>query len=347
MSNFVKGFYNPQTHRIVRIMTDHDYEIDQDEYSLGVRAFPWTKYNLGHDHAEDNLRELITRVNGITEELITDPDCPTCNGTGWADNGMECSACDGTGEAEGWIDLWDYSFEDLVKLVIDGAIDKENKYIAWLPVYIYDHSGITINTTGFSCRWDSGRIGIVYTSLLDDNDDLPIPQEGESILEAAERVLRSEIKYIDQIITGSVYGFQEYAVDEDGDYYVDDSCWGFVGELTDDIENKDSVLPDILENTTCLAEWKEGKLIEIGDDMPDNILRYAPNGETTQARLAKFHIYTDNTTAGVMCTDSEGFYLFPRPLKLKQLLSLLALLEKGESRTLAIQVIGDEMRGDK
>lgn len=347
MSEFIKGFYNPQTHRIVRIMTDHDYGIDQDEYSLGVRAFPWTKYNLSHDHAEDNLRELITRVNDITKDLITDPDCPTCNGTGWADKGTECSACDGTGEVESWEDLGDYSLEDLVKLVIDGAIDKEHKYIAWLPVYMYDHSGITINTTGFSCGWDSGCIGIVYTSLLDDNDDLPVPQEGENILEASERILRSEIKYIDQIITGSVYGFQEYAVDEDGDYYVDDSCWGFVGELIDDVEDRDSILPDILEHTTCLTAWKEGKLIEIGDDMPENILRYAPNGETIQERLAKFHISTDDTTAGVMCTDSEGFYLFPRPLKLKQLLSLLALLEKGESRTLAIQVIGDEMRGDK
>lgn len=347
MSEFIKGFYNPQTHRIVRIMTDHDYEIDQDEYSLGVCAFPWTKYNLGHDHAEDNLRELIYRVNLKTNDLQLERTCNKCNGTGWADKGTECTACDGWGAIDDYTDLNAMELEDLIQLITEGSIDKEHKYIAWLPVYMYDHSGITINTTGFSCRWDSGRIGIIYTSLLDDNDDLPIPQEGESILEAAERVLRSEIKYIDQIITGHVYGFQEYAVDEDGDYYVDDSCWGFVGELTDDIENKDSVLPDILENTTCLAEWKEGKLIEIGDDMPDNILRYAPSGETVQERLAKFHVYTDNTTAGVMCTDSEGFYLFPRPLKLKQLLSLLTLLEKGESRTQAIQVIGDEMRGDK
>lgn len=31
-----------------------------------------------------------------------------------------------------------------------------------LPLHLYDHSGITMNTTGFSCPWDSGRIGIIY-----------------------------------------------------------------------------------------------------------------------------------------------------------------------------------------
>ena len=31
-----------------------------------------------------------------------------------------------------------------------------------LPLHLYDHSGITMNTTGFTCPWDSGRIGIIY-----------------------------------------------------------------------------------------------------------------------------------------------------------------------------------------
>ena len=35
-----------------------------------------------------------------------------------------------------------------------------------LPLYLYDHSGITMNTTGFSCPWDSGQVGccLLYTS---------------------------------------------------------------------------------------------------------------------------------------------------------------------------------------
>ena len=35
------------------------------------------------------------------------------------------------------------------------------KYLM-LPLYLYDHSGITMNTTGFSCPWDSGQVGWIY-----------------------------------------------------------------------------------------------------------------------------------------------------------------------------------------
>lgn len=28
-----------------------------------------------------------------------------------------------------------------------------------LPIYMYSHGGETINTTGFSCPWDSGQVG--------------------------------------------------------------------------------------------------------------------------------------------------------------------------------------------
>ena len=34
------------------------------------------------------------------------------------------------------------------------------EYIA-LPVYLYDHGGITISTSPFSCPWDSGFFGII------------------------------------------------------------------------------------------------------------------------------------------------------------------------------------------
>lgn len=33
-----------------------------------------------------------------------------------------------------------------------------------LPLYLYDHSGITMKTSGFSCPWDSGQVGFIYAS---------------------------------------------------------------------------------------------------------------------------------------------------------------------------------------
>lgn len=31
-----------------------------------------------------------------------------------------------------------------------------------LPLYLYDHSGLSMNTGGFSCSWDSGQVGFIY-----------------------------------------------------------------------------------------------------------------------------------------------------------------------------------------
>ena len=42
---------------------------------------------------------------------------------------------------------------------------QNNKHdIVSLPLYLYDHSGLTINTTGFSCPWDSGQVGYIYVT---------------------------------------------------------------------------------------------------------------------------------------------------------------------------------------
>lgn len=115
-----------------------------------------------------------------------------------------------------------------------------------LPVYMYDHSGITINTTGFSCRWDRGQVGIIYMSKAD-----AVKNWGKKICTAKVRekaiaCLRAEIKELDNYLTGSVYGFRVYQIDleslDEGDTLQDitkdfddygtevDSCWGYYGD---------------------------------------------------------------------------------------------------------------------
>lgn len=63
-----------------------------------------------------------------------------------------------------------------------------------LPLYLYDHSGITMNTTGFSCPWDSGRVGFIFaaqaTILLCGTSEDKIEDE-----------LRSEVEVYDKYIS--------------------------------------------------------------------------------------------------------------------------------------------------
>lgn len=49
--------------------------------------------------------------------------------------------------------------------------------VVYLPLYLYDHSGITMNTTGFSCRWDSGQVGWIYATKQKFRDETGYMEE--------------------------------------------------------------------------------------------------------------------------------------------------------------------------
>lgn len=132
----------------------------------------------------------------------------------------------------GTVVLWNhvrYNFgdENASMSYLRGLEADEN--VLWLPIYLYDHSGITINTTGFSCRWDSGQVGVIYCTK-----EQAVKEFGNKICTAkvrdkALKCLKGEIKDLDQYIRGEVYGFQVF--DPQGE--VVDSCWGYYGDVDD------------------------------------------------------------------------------------------------------------------
>ena len=82
---------------------------------------------------------------------------------------------------------------------------ENDKSLIWLPIYLYDHSGIAINTTGFSCRWDSGQVGLIYCTK-----EKAVQEFGKKICTAKVRAwalkcLEGEIKDLDQYLRGNVY----------------------------------------------------------------------------------------------------------------------------------------------
>jgi hypothetical protein len=42
-----------------------------------------------------------------------------------------------------------------VPLGVDDLLPRAERKAVILPVYLYDHSGLAMNTTGFHCPWDS------------------------------------------------------------------------------------------------------------------------------------------------------------------------------------------------
>ena len=98
--------------------------------------------------------------------------------------------------------------------------------VLYLPLYLLDHSGITMRTGNFSdCdpgAWDSGQVGIIYI------DFATIRKEyGKRITQAVKQKvyanLQTEVDIYDAYLTGAVVGY--VVKDERGE--ETDSCWSF------------------------------------------------------------------------------------------------------------------------
>jgi hypothetical protein len=116
-----------------------------------------------------------------------------------------------------------------------------SSHYARLPLYLYDHSGITMNTTGFSCPWDSGQVGFIYCSLETAQKEFGtvgdkrgfkamVEYDGKTMTleERAELCLKQEVETYDQFISGEVYWWcVESCETEDGQppSDIDDADW--------------------------------------------------------------------------------------------------------------------------
>lgn len=125
----------------------------------------------------------------------------------------------------------DYGIDDPAYCDTEAQAEKARKRInrivdtnyVILPLYLYDHSGITMNTTGFSCRWDSGQVGYIYVSKDKAMNEYGLKAWNKAAKEKVKKYLQGEVEDYDRYLTGDVYGF----ILEGGGQ--DDSCWGFYG----------------------------------------------------------------------------------------------------------------------
>jgi hypothetical protein len=112
---------------------------------------------------------------------------------------------------------WDYDDD----YEINELWDKLEKVAYVLPLFLYDHSGITMSTSAFSCPWDSGQVGFIYAMK-----DTAEKEWSNATKEKCLSYLEGEVETYDQYLTGDVYGF---TVEDPEGYVDDDSCWGFYG----------------------------------------------------------------------------------------------------------------------
>ena len=121
---------------------------------------------------------------------------------------------------------------------VKEQIESDYKVLMIKPLYMYDHSGITISTSPFGCQWDSGQIGWVF---IDEKKLQYITGDSSGHNETnLEEIIDSEIKTYDKYIQGECYGYKIYEVETCSlghEHKTElDSCWGYYDE--DDCTNE-------------------------------------------------------------------------------------------------------------
>lgn len=113
--------------------------------------------------------------------------------------------------------------------IIQGINGEE---IIILPVYMMDHGGVCLNTTGFYCPWDSGQVGWIWCAKED-----VIKRFGdfsEASRQRAREVLENEIEMYNMYLNGDVWKFELLTVEKCDNCghekeVLIDSCGGFYG----------------------------------------------------------------------------------------------------------------------
>lgn len=112
---------------------------------------------------------------------------------------------------------------ELIEAFLESKNKQIGRYIEIQPLYVYDHSGVTYSTSPFSCRWDSGQVGYVFTTRYDfekfglTNNFNP---------ESARKEIQKEVEHWDHYAQGNTY----YFTLEDNDGGSLDCVGGFIGD---------------------------------------------------------------------------------------------------------------------
>ena len=134
-----------------------------------------------------------------------------------------------------------YSKDELLDMV------ENDDYIA-IPLYLYDHGGLTMNTGGFehidSLRWDWGLVGYILVSKEKVREEFRCKRIGKRIRQRVYKILEAEVEEYDAYLRGEVYGYR--IIDSKGNGI--DSCWGFYGDKKYALEYAQQEIDGILEN---------------------------------------------------------------------------------------------------
>lgn len=232
-----------------RIKVEHDEDPmnPREDWGNPTKMLCWhRRYNLGDENPwknqepNDAVLGLISEVNPEFEPALKD----------WADaEYLRRTKGIGYGKEHQKV------LDAITREEREKIAEEFDKHYVSLPLYLYDHGGITMSVGPFCIPWDSGQVGFICISHDEAHKQYGHEEfKGEDKTwsaakeELVRQCLKNEVKVYDQFLTGDVYGRTiekfsfEFEIPADAevdpeddslDWKYYDSCWGFFG---DDVE---------------------------------------------------------------------------------------------------------------
>lgn len=267
---------------ILFVVPDDEPVNPREEWdNFGTMVCFHKRYTLGDKHNYDNTEEFFQK---LVQDSIPAKDVISYVRDGnVGDLKLEYNKSDHTWELNAYSDYFKKWFAEytlpaplkgneteLSEVILEQMQWQDLKALAEkthciLPVYMYDHSGLTVNTTGFSCPWDSGLLGWIYVSH--DKIKEEFGEVTSENIKKAEKLLDGEVKDYDHYLTGQCYGFRLFKQDEEID-----SCWGFLGDFRNVQDSIKGHMPDECKDIVEILQerWDNASVEDILEEIQEN-----------------------------------------------------------------------------
>ena len=126
------------------------------------------------------------------------------------------------------------SIEEAFDWHLDGR-GLTRRDVIWLPVYLYDHSGLALSDTPFGDPWDSGQLGYIYERRDAIRAEYHVQRISRKLEQSVLARLRHTLQLLEYWANGNVYAYEIPALDEycGGFYGWDHETSGLVEYATD------------------------------------------------------------------------------------------------------------------
>jgi hypothetical protein len=236
--------------------------------NVGTMSIWWGKYNLGDKNGRHEFDCPVDFLNDLVNELVTDADIINYVKGNRTSNKLEIKYNSESENYElyGWEEVYvpNYYYStkeygivaeaECESYLIDDILDYltitekwkllEGVGISHMPLYIYEHSGLTISLASFHDRWDSGVAGWIWATkekvmemdvYFSEKKDDWIKITESNWREAAKYYFSQEVNIYDLYLRGECYDcIKEVYRQEQKEWEYDEISYGHFSDKYND-----------------------------------------------------------------------------------------------------------------